>query len=93
MDANICIREIERIVDAVPAYVGPHSDPLAHVYGMASVLREMASTHDQRENIAKTVAEFKSWFKQTRVNRSEDIVRARDDVMAAIANLRRAYAL
>ena len=92
MDANICIREIERIVDQGPTYVGPHTDPLAHVYGMASFLREMASTDDQKEKIAVAIAEFKQWFKQTREKPAKDTGRARDNVMASIADLKRAYA-
>jgi len=92
VDANICIREIERIVEKGAAYVGPHTDPLAHVYGMASFLREMASTDDQKEKIAAAIAEFKEWFKQTRAKPAEDSARTRDNVMAAIADLKRAYA-
>jgi hypothetical protein len=92
MDATICIREIERIVESGPNYVGPHGDPLAHVYGMAAFLRDMASTDEQREMIAAAISEFKWWFKQTRARSSEDVARARDNVMVAIANLRRAFA-
>jgi hypothetical protein len=92
VDANICIREIERIVDQGPTYVGPHTDPLAHVYGMASFLREMASTDDQKEKIAVAIAEFKEWFKQTRVKPAEASARTRENAMAALADLKRAYA-
>jgi hypothetical protein len=92
MDANICIREIERIVEAGPRYVGPHSEPLAHVYGMASVLRDQASTDIQRDDIAAVVAEFKSWFKQTSGNTHQGVEGESERVMAAIANLKRAFA-
>lgn len=91
MDASICIKEIEGIVDKGAAYVGPHSDPLAHVYGTASVLRDIASTDNQRENIATVVAEFKMWFKQSRLDTGADVERERQSVMRAIANLKRAY--
>ena len=92
MDANICIREIERIVKAGPAYVGPHSEPLAHVYGMASMLRDIASTDNQRDDIATVVSEFKNWFKQTCGNTHKGVAGESEPVIAAIASLKRAFA-
>ena len=92
MDANIGIREIERIVETGPAYVGPHGDALAHVYGTASALRDIASTEDQRERIARVVAEFKNWFRQTGGNTRAGTGGENEPVFAEIAKLRRAFA-
>ncbi|MDB6083798.1 MAG: hypothetical protein JWN43_1679 [Gammaproteobacteria bacterium] len=92
MDPTICIREIERIVQAGPGYVGPHSEPLAHVYGVASVLRDQASTEIQREDLAAVISEFKVWFKRTDGNTHDGDPGASERVLAAIANLKRAFA-
>jgi len=90
MDPNVCIGELERIVDLGSAYKGPHGDPLAHAYGMASVLRDIASTHEQRENIAAAMIEVKAWYKANQRSR-EDGAAAKRLVVAAIAKLKRAY--
>jgi hypothetical protein len=90
MDPNICIEELERIVETGSAYMGPHSDPLAHAYGVASVLRDIASTDDQREKIAAAVAEIKSWYKAKQVSIEEGVA-SEGKAMAAITELKRAY--
>jgi len=90
MDPNVCIGELERIVQMDSSYVGPHGDPLAHAYGMASVLRDLASTDIQREKIAAAVAEIKSWYKSKHAG-AENVSAARRDAFAAIANLKQAY--
>ncbi len=91
MDANIWINELQTIVARDSAYVGPHGDPLAHVYGVASQLRDIASTDPQREAIALALTEFKRWFKGKPGATAEVRERERRDVMAAIAGLRREY--
>jgi hypothetical protein len=91
MDASIWINELQTIVARDSAYVGPHGDPLAHVYGVAAQLRDIASTDRQREAVAIAVAEFKRWFKQRFSATAEMRERERRDVMAAIAGLRREY--
>ncbi len=91
MDSSIWINELQSIVTRDSAYVGPHVDPLAHVYGVASHLRDMASSDRQREAIAVAVAEFKRWFKEKPSAADEVRERERHDVMAAIARLRREY--
>jgi hypothetical protein len=91
MDAGIWINELQTIVARDSAYVGPHGDPLAHVYGVASQLRDIASTDRQREAIAIAVAEFKRWFKEKPSATAEVIARERRDLMVAIAGLRREY--
>jgi len=90
MDPNICIGELERIVEMGSAYKGPHGDPLAHAYGVASVLRDIASTDEQRQNIAATVIEVKDWYKANQRS-GEDGAAAKRPVAAAIAKLKRAY--
>jgi hypothetical protein len=90
MDPNICIRELERIVETGSAYIGPHSDPLAHAYGVASVLRDIASTDVQREKIAAAVAEIKSWYKTKQVSSKESVASERKAI-AAIVDLKRAF--
>ena len=91
MDAGIWINELQTIVARDSAYVGPHGDPLAHVYGVASQLRDIASTDRQREAIAIAVAEFKRWFKEKPSATAEVKEFERRDLMAAIAGLRREY--
>jgi hypothetical protein len=91
MDASIWINELQTIVVRDAAYVGPHADPLAHVYGVASQLRDIASTDRQREAIAIAVAEFKRWFKGKPGATAERKEREHRDVMAALAGLRREY--
>lgn len=91
MDASIWINELQTIVARDSAYVGPHGDPLAHVYGVASQLRDIASTGSQREAIAIAIAEFKRWFKEKPGATAEMRERERRNVMAAIAGLRREY--
>lgn len=91
MDASIWINELQTIVARDSAYVGPHGDPLAHVYGVASQLRDIASTDPQREAIAIAIAEFKRWFKEKPGATAEMRERERRNVVAAIAGLRREY--
>lgn len=91
MDASIWINELQTIVARDSAYVGPHGDPLAHVYGVASLLRDIASTDRQRQAIAIAIGEFKRWFKEKSSATAEVRERERHDVMAAIAGLRREY--
>ena len=91
MDPGIWINELQTIVARDSAYVGPHGDPLAHVYGVASQLRDIASSDRQREAIAIAVAEFKRWFKEKPSATAEVKERERRDLMAAIAGLRREY--
>jgi hypothetical protein len=91
MDANTCINELQSILDKGSAYIGPHSDPLAHVYGMASALRDIASNDSQKEKIAIAVSEFKIWFKGKRAASAEEGQRDHHNVTAAVANLKRAY--
>jgi hypothetical protein len=91
MDASIWINELQTIVARDAAYVGPHGDPLAHVYGVASQLRDIAATDRQREAIAIAVAEFKRWFKGKSSAVTETRERERRDVMAALAGLKREY--
>ena len=91
MDAGIWINELQTIVARDLAYVGPHGDPLAHVYGVASQLRDIASTDRQREAIAIAVAEFKRWFKEKPSATAEVKEREGRELMAAIAGLRREY--
>jgi hypothetical protein len=91
MDPNICIGELERMVEMGGAYKGPHGDPLAHAYGVASVLRDIASTDEQREDIVATVIEVKAWFKASQKS-SEMGTAAKLKVAAALAKLKRAFA-
>jgi hypothetical protein len=93
MDPNICIAELERIVKMGPAYVGPHGDPLAHAYGVASVLRDLASTDDQKEKVSMAIAEIVSWYKANQRADSEGAAREVQKAIAAIAALRDAYTL
>lgn len=92
MDANICINELQAIVDRGAAYQGPHSDPFAHVFGMAAVLRDMASTDDQKDKIAAAISEFRIWFQARRSAPGEELDRARHNVIEAVAKLKEAYA-
>jgi hypothetical protein len=92
MDPNICIAELERIVKMGPAYVGPHGDPLAQAYGVASVLRDLASTENQKEKISMAIAEIVSWYKANQRVESEGAAPERQKAVAAIADLRQAYA-
>ena len=91
MDPNICIAELERIVEMGSAYVGPHDDPLAQAYGVASVLRDLASTEDQREKISTAIAEIVGWYKTNQSADLEGATRERRKAVAAIAGLREAY--
>jgi len=92
MDPGICIKELERIVSSGSAYIGPHGDPLAHAYGMASVLRDIASTDNQRETIATAVAAIVSWFKGRQIS-SDETPEREHNAIAAIADLKRAYGM
>jgi hypothetical protein len=91
MDPNICIGELQRIAEMGGAYKGPHGDPMAHAYGVASVLRDIASTDEQRENIAAAMIEVKGWFKANQIS-SEEGAAAKRRVDAALDKLKRAYA-
>jgi hypothetical protein len=91
MDPNICIAELERIVKLGPAYVGPHDDPLAQAYGVASVLRDLASTENQKEKISMAIAEIVNWYRANQRVDSGGAARERQKAVAAIADLRQAY--
>ncbi len=91
MDPNICIAELERIVKMGRTYIGPHGDPLAHAYGVASALRDLASTDDQKEKISMAIAEIVSWYKANQRADSEGAAREGERAIAAIAALRDAY--
>jgi hypothetical protein len=91
MDPNIYIAELERIVTMGSAYVGPHGDPLAHAYGTASVLRDLASTEDQKEKISLAITEIVSWYKANQRAGSEGAARERQKAVDAIDGLRQAY--
>jgi hypothetical protein len=91
MDPNISIAELERIVNMGPAYVGPHGDPLAHAYGVASVLRDLASSEDQKEKISAAIAEMVNWYKATQRADSAGAARERQKALSAIEDLRLAY--
>jgi|SRR5580658_8991647 hypothetical protein len=90
MDPNIYIGELERIVEMGAAYKGPHGDSLAHAYGVASVLRDIASTDEQREDIAAAVVQLKGWFKANQVS-GEDGAAAKRQAVAALIKLKRAF--
>jgi hypothetical protein len=91
MDPNIYIAELERIVKMGSAYVGPHGDPLAQAYGTASVLRDLASTEDQKERISLAVTEIVGWYKVNQRAGSEGAARERQKAVDAIDGLRQAY--
>jgi hypothetical protein len=91
MDASIWINELQTIAAQDSGYVGPHGDPLAHVYGVASQLRDIASTDRQREAIAIAIAEFRRWFKAKPSATAEVRERERRAVLAAIGGLRGEY--
>jgi hypothetical protein len=90
MDPNVCIGELERIVQMGGAYRGPHGDPLAHAYGVAAVLQDIASTDEQREDIVAAMIAVKGWFIANQKS-SEEGAAAKRQVGAALAKLKRAY--
>jgi hypothetical protein len=92
MDPNIGINELERIVRLGSNYRGPHGDPLAHAYGMASMLRDIAVTDSQRESIATAVAKIVSWFKANQIS-SNETAELEHGALVAIKSLRRAYGI